>query len=75
MPNYRLTINVNIYAREAVVLEADDEAQARAALEAYLGGDGPYLENMEHVDWEVTLSTVAETDEAIDGGRAVDWLS
>lgn len=75
MPNFKLTIDVNIYAQEVVVLRADNQAQAEAALKAYLEADGPYLEgNVEHVDHEVIQSSVTETDELDDGGHARDWI-
>ncbi len=74
MPNFKLTIDVNIYAQEVVMLEADDKAQARAALEAYLEGDGPLHENLETVDWEVVGFGVESVDDPA-YVRAADWLS
>ena len=73
MPNFKLRIDVDLQAHEYVVIEADDETQAYAALEAYVENGGPFFENLDFDDTVVRDTDVTETeDEAL--WRAVDWL-
>ena len=75
MPNFKLTVEVNIYSQSIVILEADDLAQAEAALAAYMDDSDSLFDNLQHVDWEVTYSSVDPTDKPKTDGRAADWLN
>ena len=74
MPNFEVTVDITVWQVLGVVFEADNEVQARAAMQAWIKDDpGGILMDSMTIDEQIEIHSVSETPQAAEV-VASDWL-